>query len=228
MCQRTSEVGIDVKPVSAGLAKLLGRMVEDAMPNYPGGLANAELVKGDPDFVAEFYNFCNARAAKRAETLAWQQRPAWKVITIGTHASKEELKKAVTDEGHKFSDWALGLIDTDGFTVETTPRQIGLFTATVAEIGFSKSAKVKDIYAKLDELGYAVCPDETALQLRRDYLDQPMDEWRRVVTEPKAGSYGFLSVLRVVRGQDGSWVYSYYAGPGDVWDGDYRLVFCRK
>jgi len=225
MCQRTSGSGtLDVKPVSAGLAKQLGRMVEDAMPNYPGGLANAELVKGDPDFTAEFYKFCDARA----ETLAWQDRPVWKIVTVGTHASKDELKKAVTDEGHKFSDWALGLINTDGFTIETTLRQIGLFTATVAEIGFPKGGKVKDIYAKLDELGFGICPDETALQLRREYKDQPMDEWRRVVTEPKAGTDGLLAVLYVVRDSGGSWVDWRYAYPDSEWSADYRLVFCRK
>lgn len=229
MYQRTSGSGtLDVKPVSAGLAKQLGRMVEDAMPNYPGGLANAELVKGDPDFTAEFYNFCDARAAKRAETLAWQDRPVWKIVTVGTHASKDDLKKAVTDEGHKFSDWALGLINTDGFTIETTPRQIGLFTATVAEIGFPKGGKVKDIYAKLDELGFTVCPDDTALQLRREYKDQPMDEWRRVVTEPKADADGDLTVLDVGRNSRGSWVSWGYAFPDNEWPAGRRLVFCRK
>jgi hypothetical protein len=157
-----------------------------------------------------------------------QSLAVWKTITIGTHASKDELKKAVTDEGHKFAVWALGLIDAEGFTIETTPRQIELFTATVVEIGFPKGGKVKDIYAKLDELGFTVCPDETALQLRREYKDQPMDEWRRVVTEPKADADGDLHVLRVGRDSDGSWVSWLYADPDDVWGENCRLVFCRK
>ncbi len=64
MTQRTSDT--PVKPVSSGLAKLLGRMVTDAAGKYPGGLAKLELVKGDPDFVPELFRYFDARAASRA------------------------------------------------------------------------------------------------------------------------------------------------------------------
>lgn len=167
----------------------------------------------------------------RAGTLAWREGPAW-VITVGTHATKDELKKAVTDEGHEFSTSALGLIDTDGFTIETTLRQIGLFTATVAEIGFLKGGEVEYVYAKLDELGYGVCPDETALQLRREYKDQPIEDddydCLEVVTEPKADANGRDSMLRVVRHSHGSWVRWASAYPCRKLDADIRLVFCLK
>ncbi|MCR4278082.1 MAG: hypothetical protein NUV80_05150 [Candidatus Berkelbacteria bacterium] len=218
----------EFKPVSDGLAKHMGRIVEDASLKYPGGLAKLELVKGDPDFVEELYKLFEARATKRAEVLAFSERPAWKTITVGTHPNKKDLQKTVETEGHKLSDWAKEVVKNKLFTVETEERKLDLYTATVAELGFPNGAKVSDIYAKLDEFGFGKCPDETALQLRREYTDQPMDEWRIVVSEPLADAYGDLIVLSVVRYSYGSWVYGNYAIPDIVWSGYYRLVFCRK
>lgn len=224
MSQRT----LENKPVSEGLAKQLGRMIEDAMPNYSGGTAKAELAKGDPELIPEFFGFLDIRAAKRAELLAFTERPAWKPITIGTHKDKDSLKAAVEAAGHKFSDWANGVVKNAKFAVETTERKLDLFTCTVAELGFPDGARVDAIYAKLDSLGFGKCPDETALQLRLAYADQPMDEFRIVISEPRAGAAGFLRVLYVVRSSRGSWVFGLYAGPDYVWRGDYPLVFCRK
>ena len=226
MCVPTSN--LETKPVSSGLAKHVGRIVEDACLKYPGGTAELELVKGDPELVPELYKLFKDRAAKRAELLAFSERPAWRTVTIGTHKDKKSLRQAVLDEGHRISDWSEQVIKNKKFAVETAERKLELFAATVKEITGKDQASVSEIYARLNELGFGICPHETALQLRREYKDQPMDEWRIVISEPLADSDGFLNVLRVVRGQDGSWVSSFFAHPGYVWNGFYRLVFCRK
>ena len=44
----------------------------------------------------------------------------------------------------------------------------------------------------------------------------------------KADANGRLFVLNVERNQDGSWVNRNYANPDNVWNGNYRLVFCRN
>lgn len=168
-------------------------------------------------------------ADERAAMLPLKQRPVWKTVKVGTHKSEKDLKKAVEDEGHKFSDWVVHLFNQKKFGLVTDgERTIDLYTATVAELGFPKGGTVKEIYAKLDQLGFGVCPQETAVQLRRVYKDQPMNERRIVITEPVADADGYLHVLYVARDSDGSWVDRRYAGPGRFWYDVSRLVFCRK
>ncbi len=154
--------------------------------------------------------------------------PVWKIVTVGTHRNKKALRQAVLDEGHRISDWSEELIKNKKFAVETEERTLELFTCTVAELGFPNGAKVSDIYAKLDEFGFGICPHETALQLRREYKDQPMDEQLIVVSEPLTDANGNLGVFYVERYSNGSWVDWSYARPDGVWHEDCPLVFCRK
>jgi hypothetical protein len=224
MSQRTSQEN----PVSAGLARTVGQMVEAAALKYNGGTAKLELVKGDPEFISELYKLFDARSAKRAELLAFTKRPPWMTIRCGTHKSVKDLCTAVTNEGHRINDYALSVTKNKKFAVATEECDIELFTATVAELGFPDGARVDAIYARLDELGFGKCPDETALQLRRAYANQPMNEWRIVISEPLTDSYGSLKVLYVYRHYFGSWVDSIYAYPGSAWSGGLRLVFRRK
>lgn len=160
--------------------------------------------------------------------LAFTEGLAWKTIELGTHKSKDNLIKATEKEGHKISRSAMRFVNYKNFTVVSTKRKLELFETTVGKLGFPDGARVDVIYAKLDELGYTKCPNETALQLRRDYKDQPMYESRIVVSEPLADADGGLDVLLVAHDSNGSWVSRRYAAPGLVWCGYYRLVFCRK
>lgn len=211
-----------------GVVKQWRRMIEDFESEFTGGAAKLELAKGHPEVKTRFFAFLHQLADERAAMLPFEKRPVWKTIRVGTHKSKKDLQKVTEDEGHKFSEWAKDLFNQKKFPLATEERTIELHTATVAELGFPKGATVKDIYAKLDQLGYGICPHETAVQLRRVYKDQPMGEWRIVVTEPVTDSDGDLVVLSVGRLSDGSWVGRGYADPGDVWYADYHLVFCRK
>jgi hypothetical protein len=223
MNQRTSQVN----PVSAGLARTIGQMVEAAALKYNGGAAKLELVKGDPEFQEFLFQLWDARAIKRTELLAFTDRPAWKVVKVGGQ-SKEDLIRAVKAAGHKFSDYSLQVINNKGFTTLPEEREIELFTCTVAELGFANGACVNQIYVKLAEYGFDKCPDETALYLRMAYTDQPMNEWRIVISEPYTGSDGCPRVLDVGRSDDASWVNSNYAYPAYTWDGNFRLVFRRN
>lgn len=223
--QRTSSATVD----PSGVSKQWSRMVEDWCPEFAGGAAKLELAKGHPDVKTRFFDFLHILADERAAMLPFEVRPVWKTVKVGTHKSKKDLQKAVETEGHKLSDWAKDLFGQKKFPLTTDERTIELYTATVAELGFPDgAATVKEIYAKLDQLGFGVCPHETALQLRRVYKDQPMDEWRLVITEPVAVSSRDLCVLYVARYSNGSWVIGSYAYPDDHWRSDYRLVFCRK
>ena len=55
--------------------------------------------------------------------------------------------------------------------------EVELVAVSVAELGFhSDAAALIDVYARARQLGFELAPAETALQLRLQYLDQPLGE----------------------------------------------------
>lgn len=151
--------------------------------------------------------------------------PVWKTIKLGTHRSVDALQRAVS-KGNRISNWAYDLMEK--ISVFDKLTEIGLYRATVAEIGFPDGAKFADIRAKLHELGFTDCPAEVGPQLRRQYPDQPLGEWARIMMDPITDSYGYLKVFHVGHFDNGRWLYSSYAYPEDFYDGHKVWVFARK
>lgn len=222
--QRTSVVS--AKPVTTGLAKQVGRMVEDAALRYEGGLVRLELVKGDPEFIPELYKLFDVRAAARAQTIAIIERPPWKIIRVGTHKTIPELRQAIVDDGNKIETWGGDILDK--IVVASTPAKVNLVLVTVADLGFPNGATREQIYAKSLSFSLSICPAEVGPQLRLQYKDQPIDEWILVAMEPITGSDGFLGVFDVERGDDGPWLRGSYGYPDNFWDGSRRWVFRRE
>lgn len=219
--QRTSG-----KPVSDGLAKQVGRMVEDASLKYPGGTAKLELVKGDPGFTDALYQFFDERAAKRAETMAVTDRPPFKTVKLGTHDSNEALRKEILGAGCKIGDWGLDILKR--VEVAKEPTEIDIIVLTVAELGFPNGATCKDIYAKALSLGLQLCPAEVGPQLRLQYMDQPKGEWILIGMEPITDSDGNLKVFNVEHDGSVRWLRGIGGNPVNFWVGYDRWAFRRK
>jgi hypothetical protein len=151
--------------------------------------------------------------------------PVWRTVQLGTYKTASALRKAV-QRGNQISDWAKQLLEKT--TVAESPTQIELYRATVTELGFPGGAKFADIRAKIHELGFADCPAEVGPQLRRQYTDQPMNEWVRIMLDPITGSCGRLGVFLVGRFGGGLWLYGDFAGPGFFYFGGFVWVFARK
>lgn len=222
MSQRTS----DVKPVSEGLAKQMGRMVEDASRNYPGGTQKLELVKGDPEFQAGLYRFYDERAAKRTETLAVTERPAFMTVKLGTHPDNEALRQALLDAGNRIGDWGADILKR--VKVASEPTEVDIVVVSVAELGFPNGATREQIYEKALSLGLKLCPAEVGPQMRLQYTEQPNGEWILVAMDPITASDGSLLVFSVVHAHDGRWLYGHYGRPDYVWFGSRRWAFRCK
>jgi len=223
MSQRT----LEIKPVSAGLAKQLGRMVEDAMPDYPGGLANAELVKGDPDFAKFFYEFCDVRAAERAKIVAIQDRPVWRQVKIGTHKSNAELRSALVNGKFQISSWGGDILNkTD---VATEPTELPLVLVSGEDLGLKGTPTRKQIFDAALATGILdLCPAEVGPQLRLQYTDQPKGEWNPVAMEPITDSDGDLELFYLEHDDGGLWLDADDGYPDIQWCASNRWVFVRK
>jgi len=224
--QRTSEI---TQPTSDGVARQLGRQVEDATRNYRGGTEKAELAKGHPDFNEQLYGLYDKLAAEQALRLPILQRPAWKTIKLGTGLkTSKDFISAIEKAGGKVSDWARNILGRKAFTASTKPMELDLVVVSVAELGFPDGATLKDIYAKAKTFGLELCPCEVGPQLRLQYMDQPNGEWLLVAMEPIAVSDGDPFVFYVVHDADARWLFTGYGNPDHVWIGHYRWVFVRR
>ncbi|MFH1088418.1 MAG: hypothetical protein V1719_01085, partial [Patescibacteria group bacterium] len=223
--QHTSHID---KPVGSGLAKHLGRMVEDAMPDYPGGTAKADLAKGHPGFSDKLYELIDGLATEQAIRLPIIQRPPWKTIELGTQPNADGYRKALKQNGFRISDWANDIMDKPAFTVANQPETIDLVFVTVAELGFPDGATRKDIYEKALSLGLSLCPPEVGSALRLAYPDQPNGEWIFIGMEPITDSDGDLNVFCVARADSDQWLLTDCADPDSVWRSSFRWVFCRR
>ncbi|MFY9484461.1 MAG: hypothetical protein WAP74_02460 [Patescibacteria group bacterium] len=201
-------------------------MAEDATRNYSGGTAKAELAKGHPEFVGRFHGLLDALADERAQTVSVVERPPWRIIQLGTHKTVPELRQAILDGGNKIGPWGGDILDR--ITIAPKPINMKLFSATNAELGLPSGGFVKDTYRRIRTLGYKLCPDEVGPQLRRQWSDQPMDDFRLVAMEPIADSDGYLEVFSVEHGHDGQYLDGRSGCPDFFWDGCYRWVFCRE
>ncbi|WP_312016512.1 hypothetical protein [Bradyrhizobium liaoningense] len=75
---------------------------------------------------------------------------------------------------------------------------------SVAELGFQgATASLREIYARAQELGFALAPPETAPQLRLQYLDQPIGEFLIIAMQPVRTWSGESVVLTVANGGAG-------------------------
>ena len=224
MSQRTSQF----KPISDGLAREIGRMHEDAARKFDGGTFGIELVKGDPEFQESLFKHWQQRVALRARLLPLIERPPLFSLELGLWKSKDGMISAVESAGSKFSDWALQVIGNPEFTLLPEPGVYDFVPSDVGELTGKNQVKTPELYVAQSRLGFIESPHESACSVRIAYSDQPMNEWRVLLSKPVADAYGDLSVLRVDRRGDGSWVSGGFADPGRVWGGDERLLLCRK
>jgi len=125
--------------------------------------------------------------------LKFEVFPIWKTIRLGTGLkTAEDFLTALKRGGYGIqSDWMKGVLSGPSFTIASEKVKIKLVKVTVSELGFLKGGvKISGIYQRAQELGLGLCSLETALQLRLQYKDQPVDDVFSVATKTFMGPQG--------------------------------------
>jgi hypothetical protein len=138
--------------------------------------------------------------------------PVWRTITVGTFANSFALLNALDAAGCGIGESAEEILARPAFAVGTTKTTVELFAVSAAELGFqTNTARLADIYARAQQLGFGLAAAEVAPQLRLQYLDQPMGEFLIGMAPIKTwtGEPVILAVANggaglVLIGQDGS------------------------
>ncbi len=127
----------------------------------------------------------------------------WRTITVGTFANSFDLLNALDAAGCGIGGSAEEVLARPAFTVGTTKANVELFAVSAAELGFqTDTARLADIYARAQQLGFGLAAAEVAPQLRLQFFDQPMGEFL-IGMEPIKRWTGEPVILTVANGGAG-------------------------
>jgi hypothetical protein len=197
-----------------------------------------------------------ASSAARAQATATSLQstanlPVWKMITVGTHRTVNELLEDL-DSLHCGRDDAamrergpfvpgttiampcvLGnsageIIARPAFTLSKAKVNVDLMLVSAAQLGFTgDQAAVADIIARAHQVGLELCPPEIGPQLRLQYLDQPVGDFVRIAMEPIQTYGGVLVDFTVANGGASLLLLGGYAQAETVVNANVRFVFVR-
>jgi len=144
-----------------------------------------------------------ARTPKNVVTSA-SDVAVWKTIEVGTFSDSSALFGAMRAMGCGVGDAAAAALAQPDFSVSATRASVELVTLSAAELGFpGETASLRQIYAFVQRLGFRLAPAEIALQLRLQYLDQPVGEFLNIGMAPIQTPAGEPVILTVANGGAG-------------------------
>ena len=130
--------------------------------------------------------------------------PVWRTIAVGTFANSFALLNALDAAGCSIGGLAEEILARPAFTVGTRKTSVELFAVSGAELGFqADTARLGDIYARAQQLGFGLAAAEVAPQLRLQYFDQPIGEFLIIGMEPIKTWTGDPVILTVANGGAG-------------------------
>ena len=201
---------------------------------------------------AAMVNELNAQAAARSA----YNTPIWKTIDLGTFRNANELRDALDSAhcriervGSKFAGQAPPavpiyndgtapychlealaneIIGRPAFTLSRTKSELALVVLSVFDLGFGKQgASIKDIFARAEFLGFALCPPEVGPQLRLQYLDQPPGELLHIAMQPIARYSGDPVLLDIENADHGLVLFGYTPAAADIMYSRALYVFVK-
>jgi hypothetical protein len=202
-------------------------------------------------FSATAENGLNAKAAAHSA----YNTPIWKTIELGIYRNANVLRDAL-DSPHcriegvgikvagqarpvfpiynggaapycHLEALANEIIGRPAFALSRTKSELDLVVLSVFELGLKQGASIKDIYARAELLGFALCPPEVGPQLRLQYLDQPQGELLHIAMQPIARYNGDLVLLDIENGDHGLVLFGYTSTAADIMYSSALYVFVK-
>lgn len=139
--------------------------------------------------------------------------------------SKDELLADIKSAGMFASDWARDIMGKPAW--KPGEKQVIKFARVkVSELGFDKSPTTTQIWARIKELGHALCEPCDGPAIRIALKDQPRNDWFWCAMEQITGSGGRPRVFYIYRVGDGrSWLSTGWVNPDDKWSLGREVVF---
>lgn len=122
--------------------------------------------------------------AAEGSVLVRKSHGTWQTVFTGEHLPMEECLHLLKNLSVVPSKPALRMIEMVCRGGESEVRPTRLVVKTPAEFGFRRHARVAVVDEFRKSRGLVLCPADTALAIRRYYVDLPRDEMVRVMSKP--------------------------------------------
>lgn len=144
-------------------------------------------------------------------------------VSIGGK-TKEEIEKELKESNVQISDWAKDIFNKCEFQKEK--ETFDLFVLSVSDMGFQNGATIEEIYAKIAELGYSLCPADVGPALTLQFKEK--NDWVRIAMESITDSGGDRSIFDVEDRAGRVWLCRSVGDSGDFYRGGDRFVVCLR
>ncbi len=149
-----------------------------------------------------------------------------KRVELGTYAGSDAMLRLLRNQGFQVGDWPEDMISQPGFAWSPRPVYVDLIEVSAAELGFKNKVRYGDVTKTLLQEGYELCPHEVGPQWRRQYPDQPANNWVMLAMNPIVDSVGYQSIFFLGRGSGGLWLGASRGHPNVLLKPESRFAAC--
>jgi len=142
------------------------------------------------------------------------------------YKTPEQHEQDLENLGVQRSQWGQDVIKGANLK-EGLGKKYKIVIVSNKSLGFSNGATRAESQNRAKELGIAkeLLPAITGIELRKQYMNQPLDEYILVDMEAIPDRLGNPRVLYVYHASVGLWLYGNDGRADDRWDGRYRWAF---
>jgi hypothetical protein len=143
--------------------------------------------------------------------------------------SKDQLIAEMVAAGHSVSDWAKDIMSKPTWS-PGDKQTVKFVRVKVSELGFTKSPKTSEVWARIQELGHSLCEPGDGPAIRLALKDQPRGDYFWTAMQQITDSDGGPDVFFVRRRDGGeSWLHARWVRPDFEWRlGDGVVFRLRK
>jgi hypothetical protein len=153
--------------------------------------------------------------------------PVWKTVKVGTSASKWDLFRDLDAANCDVGDSAEQIFAQPEFVVSSAKVDADLVSVSLAQLDL-QAATLRDIYARAQNLGFALAAAEVGPQLRLQYFEQPLGEFLNIGMAPIVTRGGGLQIFAVGNGGAGLLLVGKEASEAIAFHSTARFVFVRQ
>lgn len=116
------------------------------------------------------------------------------------------------------SDYSKDMIMHESLTMLNHPEEIDFIRLNVSALGFENGATTEQIYKRAEKLGLELLPPEFGPLYRKEYKNQPRNEWFFIAMKYIPDRDGNPRVFELGRGARGLWLSNRWVASDDEWD----------
>ena len=153
-----------------------------------------------------------------------------RTIQIGTHRDLDSIRESLRGGNNiMIGAWAYEIFFK--VPLSPSPKSLNLGFVTVGELGFHGGAKWSNILkAAQNSSSLSLCPPEVGLQLRLQYLNQPIGEKLFVAMKPIVSDGGYPMIFELSNSNSGLLINCEIASSegnysDGQWDKNAKFVF---